>query len=323
MPEWLLNRLFEAKDQPEPRFAFQGTVNWMRALAILTGEPSFSDDELKSFYRHVQRRKQNYGADTTVFENMLLAFHHQACLERLTRSTDGAYDLCRASIISWYYSTYFTGKAMISAASGSSQETHAATARAWQADLVAPGLVVYPFSLSLESLIAEDAEKAIAGYRGSDTGDLKTTPRTISNARACVASYLGGTRDYEKGKLETRVRSSRDFKALGVRDFRKVAARRLRDDQLRKAVVNFLVQAFRYRGKANYRDSIFLSYGQDNSARMTTFVTDLSAVSRAFQQMAACYIARRVERGTWAAFLNDLRAHSRLSLRVDYLAEMT
>jgi hypothetical protein len=47
---WLLERLFNKGDQPEPHFAFQSTVNWMRALAILCEDEGFSTKELKALY---------------------------------------------------------------------------------------------------------------------------------------------------------------------------------------------------------------------------------------------------------------------------------
>ena len=76
---------------------------------------------------------------------------------------------------------------------------------------------------------------------------------------------------------------------------------------------------FRYRGKANYRDSLFLSYGDDNSEKIEIFVHDLEKVSRVFQHMAAGYLSRRVEKGAWPEFIADLQANSRLSLDPQYL----
>jgi hypothetical protein len=320
MAQWLLNRLFEAKDQPKPRFAFQGTVNWMRALEILVSNGSFEDEKIKTHYKLVSRRKTNPGADTLAFENMMMAFHNQASLIRLTKDTTHPYDVCRSAIINWYYSTYFTSSAMIAATSGSKQETHAHTAKVWQADIIDSGLAISPFSLNLSSLVEEVIESEISAYRQDNTYDLSTYPENDDEAWGAVISYLKGTRDYEKLRVEERVKDSREYKALGVNNFRKNAARELRDGQLAKNGVNYLIQSFRYRGKANYRDSIFLSYGHDNSEKIEVFVQDLEKVSRAFQRMAACYISRRVEKGTWAEFVADLEENSRLSIKAQYLA---
>ena len=91
MAKWLLNRLFGAKDQPKPRFAFQGTVNWMRALSILIDNGSFEEPKIRDHYKAVNRRKSNSEADILVFENMMMAFHNQASLVRLAEdATQGA-----------------------------------------------------------------------------------------------------------------------------------------------------------------------------------------------------------------------------------------
>ncbi len=314
MAQWLLNRLFDTKDQPKPRFAFQGTVNWMRALSILIENGSFEDQKIKDHYEAVSRRNPNPEADTLVFENMMMAFHNQASLVRLAEDSTNPYDVCRSAIISWYYGTYFTCSAMIAAASGSKQETHALTAKVWQSDIVNRGLVMTPFSLSLSSLVETVMETEILAYRGSNIHDLNTYAKNDDEAWGAVVSYLKGTWDYEKWRVEERIRTSREFKALGVDDFRTKKARELRDEQLAKNGVNFLIQAFRYRGKANYRDSIYLSYGDDNSEKIEIFVRDLEKVSRLFQHMAAYYLSKRVEKDAWPKFIADMQANSRLSL---------
>ena len=54
-------------EQPKSWFAFQGIVNWMRVLAILT-ENHFSHEELRQFYQTVQRRGANKEADALAYE---------------------------------------------------------------------------------------------------------------------------------------------------------------------------------------------------------------------------------------------------------------
>ena len=93
----------------------------------------------------------------------------------------------------------------------------------------------------------------------------------------------------------------------------------MRDEALSKRQVNFLNQAFRYRGKANYRDSIFLSYGDDNSKHVETLCSDLLKVSKVFQKMTACYVSMRIERGLWGEYLLDVDSNKRLSGKIEYL----
>ncbi|MGE4319335.1 MAG: hypothetical protein AB7E96_10605 [Deferribacterales bacterium] len=319
MAKWLLDRLFDADSRQKPNFAFQGTVNWMRALSFIVQNGSLEDENINSYYQRVSRRTLNHEADTLVFENMMMAFHNQAALVRLCEDISHPYDVCRSAIISWYYSTYFTCSAMVAAASGSTQETHALTAKVWQSDIVDHQLVMPPFSLSLNSLIQNEIETKIAEYRGNNIYNLNIHAESNDEAWGAIVSYLSGTSEYEKCRIEERVKTSREFKSLGVDNFRSKAAKELRDNHLSKYVVNYLIQAFRYRGKANYRDSIFLSYGNNNSERLEIFIKDLEIVSRKFQRMAAFYLSRRVEKGTWEDFTSDLIKNSRLSIDVEYL----
>jgi len=319
MPRWLLTRLFDVADQPKPRFAFQGTVNWMRALALLTASEECHDRALQALYCNVQRRSLNETADTAVFENIFMSFNHLAGLTSISNDVSHGYDACRAAVMTWYYVVYFAASGMIAAASGTSQETHSATAKVWQEDIVLRQLVLTPFALTLTSLVGSDCDAQVATYRGSNAFDLNQSPENTDQAWGALVSYLKGTAEFERWKAEERVRSSREFAALGVNNFRTRDARDLRDLFLQRGRVNFLVQAFRYRGKANYRDSLFLSYGDDRSPQIEQFLVDLADVARVFLRMASAYCSKRVERGTWNQFVDDVELNSQLSLAVDVL----
>ncbi|WP_096084480.1 hypothetical protein [Agaribacterium haliotis] len=314
MPNWLLDRLFEVKDQPKPTFAIQGTINWMRALAEITNSDEFSDDKIKLVFNKVQRRAQNELADTVVFENMLMAYHNFASLNAFDADVAHKYDICRSAIICWYYATYFSASAMVAASSGSKQETHTATAKAWHADFAEKQLLVYPFNLYLSTLVKKDVDKKISELRNDNKIDLNTYAKSLEEAKGACISYLSGTADYRKWEVEERIKASRQFKELKVDNFRTKAARELRDNELERGQVNFLFQAFRYRGKANYRDSIFLSYGNSYEEKMDQFIKDLKTVTEGFIRMASIYCQKRVAKGDWELFVNDLKENTRLSL---------
>ncbi len=320
MSQWIVDRLFDTQEKQKPLFAFQGTVNWMRALSILVDGKDFEDDAIKAHYSNVKRRPNvNVDADNLVFENMLMAFHNHASLISLNKDISHPYNTCRTAIVCWYYSIYFTCSAMIGAATGSKQETHTETARVWQFDIVDKNLVLSPFSLSLSSLVESTVEAEISAYRKDNKYSLNDgSPQNEDEAWGAVVSYLKGTCEYEKYRVEEKVKNSSEFKKLGVQNFRKKVARDLRDSQLRKKGVNFLTQAFRYRGKANYRDSVFLSYGYDQSEQIKMFCQDLEKVSFVFQRMASFYLSKRVEKGTWTQFVDDLEKNSRLSIDTNF-----
>jgi hypothetical protein len=310
---WLLDRLFDHNEQPTPRFAFQGTVNWIRALAIAVASSQFDDPTLRTAYSQVARRTPNQAADTLAYECLLMSLSQTATAQHLAVVPGNAYDACRAAIVSWYYAIYYASKAMLAATSGADPQTHAEAARQIQTELVNNGLLRYPFDLSVTKLVPASVTPQINALRRGSTSDLNTCPTTALDARGALCSYLNGTCEYRRWEIEERVKRGAPFKALGVTNFRTAAARNLRDGALTSESVNFLWQAFRYRGKANYRDAIYLSYGSDNSVAVRTLNSDLAASAMAYVRMAAHYLSRRTEAGTWALFADDVMVSARFT----------
>lgn len=314
---WLLDRLFATADQPKPRFAFQGTINWIRALALEVASPAFDDSTLHTAYRTVIRRAPNRDADTLAYECLLMSMAQAAATQHLSIAPGNVYDACRSAIVSWYYAIYYGSKAMLAASSGTDPQTHAETARILQSELVNRGLLRYPFDLSVTNIVPSNVESQIDALRGAATADLNTTPTTALEARGALCSYVKGTCEFRQWEIEERVRDSAAFRALGVSNFRTAAARRLRDAALGRESVNFLAQAFRYRGKANYRDAIYLSYGNDNAGSVGALLTGLAITAIAFVRMSAHYVSRRVEVGTWATYADDVATSARFTLPFD------
>jgi hypothetical protein len=318
---WLLGKLFTHGEQPTPRFAFQGTVNWMRALAILTSQGGeFTHDSLRQFYVAVPRRHPNEAADVQAYEFLTMSMHNVSAIKAVS-AIDDPYPIVRAAIVSWYYAVYYGAKAMLAASSGSDPQTHALAAKVWQAEIVSTGLVRLPFDLSLSDLTPTNVAREIQALRAGNDHDLNAEPIDRRTAFGAACSYLKGTAEYEQWRLEELVRSSSEFKRAGHANFRTGAAKALRDAKLRPAHVNFLVQAFRYRGKANYRDAIYLSYGRDERHRLSQFVRDLAEVSNSFSLMSAHFVARRVVRDDWPLFVADINAYARFEPPFD-LAEI-
>lgn len=314
MAQWLLDRLYEHKDQPSARFAFQGSINWIRALAKVIEDENDFLQKLDNAYNNIQRRKVNEQADTSVFEFILQSLHHLAALEQMKNIDNAATDLSRVAIVSWYYSLYFASKAMNASASGDVQENHSKTAKVWGDDIVKANLAVYPFDLSLISLVEKNSDSELEKLRDGNIYDLNTYAKNSVEAHGALISYLKGTRKYKAWEIEEQIKDSKEFKNLGFTDFRKKRAREMRDARLAKDGVNFMIQAFRYRGKANYRDSIFLSYGDDNSEKLIKFNQDLHLVAERFLMMSIAFCKRRVEKGTWEKFVDDIRLNSRINL---------
>ena len=287
----------------------------MRALAILT-DGQFTHDALRHFYAATPRRNPNEAADVQAFEFLTMSMHNVSAI-RTMDYIDDPYPIVRAAIISWYYAVYYGAKAMIAASSGSDPQTHALAAKIWHAEIVRNQLARAPFDLDLTDLRPQIVEQNLGILRNGNRHDLNAQPIDRAMALGAALSYLKGTAEYEQRRLEEAVRSSRDYRQAGFANFRSNAARALRDAKLQPASVNFLVQAFRYRGKANYRDAIYLSYGRDESVRLRQFVSDLAKVGEAFSLMSAHFVERRVVRNDWRLFVEDLDRYARFDLPFD------
>lgn len=313
---WLLERLFGLGDQPTPRFAFQGTVNWIRGLAILCFENEFSHDALRSVYQHVQRRPANESADTLAFECLTMSMHNASALDSMN-SIENPYPIVRSAIIAWYYAIYYASKAMLAASSGADPQTHSSVGRIWQSEIINNHLVKPPFIFSIINLTPANIRDALNLLRRNNMHDLNTRPENVEMAYGAICSYLKGTAEYEKERIEEQVKGSAEFRNNGFTSFRSNAAKVLRDARLTPAHVNFLVQAFRYRGKANYRDAIYLSYGGNRTEQLSKLIEDLGSVGGAFSLMAAHYISRRTIRGNWRSFAEDINAYAQFDLPYD------
>lgn len=131
---------------------------------------------------------------------------------------------------------------------------------------------------------------------------------SLEEAIAADHAYLSESVKWWRWKAEEAVRDSKEFRDLKVVDFRRTAARESRDRRLAMRSVSFLHEAVRYRGKASYRDAVFLGYGTAVAGQLNGYVDDLSAVLTAFVAMAGSFCARRLGPAVWDEFVTDLEA---------------
>jgi hypothetical protein len=301
------------RDVPDARFALPSTVNWMRAQAILVADLKLDFAGAVQAYAPVQRRTMTERELNSVCEQLLFALHQLSSLRALATIENKA-DVARIAIVAWYYGVYGAASAMIAAGDGAFPETHAATAQQWDRQFAVTGLALPPFGDRISSLTAPTVETELTPMRTRGKHSLTTVPVNADQAWGCVAEYIAGTVKWEQWNIQERVRDTREFKALETDSFRTSAARALRDAAFAKRGIAFLHQASRYRGKANYRDAIYLAYGRSVPRLLATFVDDLAVVLEGFAAMAAAYASRRMGRDLWIAFMDDLEEKRSISL---------
>ena len=314
---WYLNQLYKNTNQPTLTFAFRGTINWMRALAIVC-EEDINNKSIQKFYNEVNRRKDNNISDLKVFENILMSIHNLHTIVEINKNIENPYSIARTQIVNWYYSIYYASSAMCAAQSGSTHENHTGTSKIFQNNLVKNKLIMDPFNLSVDTLIEKEYKNQIKKLRNGNKIDLNTYPTNYVESKGCLYSYLTGTSDYRKWQLEENFKGS-IFKQLKVENFRTKQSQILRDEKLEKGFTNFLTQAFRYRGKAHYRDSVFLSYGADNSEQLKQFLKDLEIVAISFIKMSSYYSKKRVKEENWNNFITDLKENLLFEFDMDML----
>lgn len=305
--------LSDPDEVPDPRFALPSTVNWMHALALLVRDRGVDFGTARAFYGRVEKRTFTPQGENTIFEQLLFAVHQLSALEAL-RTLPCKADVARVGIVAWYYGIYAAASAMVAAQDGSFQEDHTGTANAWDRQFAASGKVMDPLALRVSSLIEVELKAELERIRGGCRFDLISKPTDAEEAFGACCAYLSGSAGWWKWKTEKSVKDSREFKALGVTDFRTRAARELRDTRLGGKAVGFLHQAFRYRGKANYREALFLGHGHYVEPLLEDYIDDLATVLRAFVAMAGAFASKRIGPKLWEAFLEDLEAHRSFQL---------
>jgi hypothetical protein len=302
----------EPEGKPDPQFALPSTVNWMKALSILIADKSVNFASAKSFYALQGKRSMDTLVENTVLEQLFLGLHHLSALEKM-KDAETAADFARVGILAWYYGIANAASAMTAAQNGSFQEDHAGTANMWDHDIAARGLAMEPFSWRVSSLVEATYSSELHAYRGGSSHTLLSPPTSVSEAMGAAAGYLSGSVKWHVWKTTEDVRKSSDFKKLGVSDFRTKAARQLKDARLSQRSMGFVHQASRYRGKANYREALFLAYGKSTNTILKNFVAEQSLVLRAFLAMAGAFSSRKLGKVIWDEFVADVDANRAFS----------
>jgi hypothetical protein len=171
-----------------------------------------------------------------------------------------------------------------------------------------------PFSYRLSTLVKKDADVEVAALRTGNSFLLTEKATDATQAFGSCCSYLSGSADWWKWKFEQNLKLSGEFKSLNVSDFRTKAARTLRDARLAGKSTAFLHQAFRYREKANYREALFLGYGNGTETLLDGYIDDLVIVLRGFVAMAGAFVAKRIGQSLWDEFLDDLESNRSFAL---------
>lgn len=289
---------------PDPTYSLPATLNWMRALSILVKDEGVDVSSMMSLCASVTRGSLSDQAVNTVFEQLLMSLHHLASLKAMASSTNRI-DLSRSAIVTWYYGIFHAASAMIAAQDGSFQDAHAETANAWDRNFSGRPYVPKVFSYRVTTLVGKDVEKEIKTLRAGNTFILDSEPQNVQQAFGACMSYLKGSAEWKAKYIEEDL-LRKELKKHGLTNFRTNKAKEIRDERLKGKTFGIVHQAFRYRGKANYREALFISYGSHVEPMLSNYHTDMFIVLEAFLSMAGAFCARRIGKELWNTYHDDL-----------------
>lgn len=314
---WLYDIIAEAEGgHYQPNFARQSMINWMLAIKHeihdeygrdIVNQFISSNETLKEEVKPIRHSPEL----SCIFEPLFYSFTYAQSLRSSSICIENDRVWMQPSnIIEWYYSIFNAVKSMLASYDGRITKTHSGLVRAFS-DTGIRSIMPHPLNL-------------VAIHEGTKLEYLPTLPKypemeRISPARkfygtkvqSCgfILSYLSGTCEWvitEKKKNH----SSEMMKNFSTTDCRSKNPRKFLCSKLPHEV-NFLTCAYRYRGKVNYRDGLFLTYGEELSsyqdiASHREYIEALTVSATFFFICSLSYIRARLGNSFIKIFLEDI-----------------
>jgi len=310
MPSWIYSKVLQAPEDKKPAFVLQSTLNWAHALAfeILSEHGPDPASWVGSFNKGISSTVSAPPNPTPLLESVeplisSISFALSLSLRSIESPSATAAWLRPAAVVVWYYALYGAVRSMLASVAQPSADDHRKTMRAYLGSLACR--LPHPFNMRAKWVANEDYQADLPSITNPSHFNLtKSFPGTRAAAQGMLLQYLVGT----AGHCADRTKKQLSSQFPG--GFKSAAARAARDARLEKEL-GLMHCAFRYRGKANYRDALYLSYGQQSPAVAARFVEDLRVSAQAFAVLALIVIRRT--RGQQVA--TDLCSDLSVSLR--------
>ncbi len=278
MDNWLYSEVLKEDNLRVPAFARQSTINWMRALRfeIVNEHGDSTTEQFESCLRHfksVYPKKLSPLENKYIFEALYSALNNSLALQTSAQSTNKESWMLPSSIVSWYYSVFFSVLSMFGSTGQRVKDNHTSVYKAFGSNLA--DQMPHPLNMKATYVRNEEYQPKLPQYGAANSFDLsKTFPENEGAAKGMLLQYLVGSAKYYTWQTKNRILERSDYS-----DFRTKTAKGDRNKQLQKTL-GFMHCAFRYRGKANYRDGIYLTYGQSSADETKGFLEDMKVVSQ-------------------------------------------
>ena len=307
MPSWLYEQVLKVDPDREPAFSLQSTINWAAALRyeIEQQHGATATEQLRScrsFFRTVASPRADTAVSGAIVEPLYSAVTNAMALHRIARLPSVPSWLRSPVAVTWYYSIYGACRSAFAANGQDPSDNHGAAMRTYSA--VLQSSMPHPFNMQAHRVSGESYETTLPSFPNAQKFDLsKNFQDSRDSAQGMILQYLSGTTKWYAERTKRRLQ-----RELHVQHFRTKNAQVVRDQRL-ESTIAFLHCAFRYRGKANYRDSIYLSYGLREPLIASRFVSDLATVSSFFVLAAAAFVERRLGTADVSLFFQDISSH--------------
>ncbi|HYE09740.1 MAG TPA: hypothetical protein VEF53_06135 [Patescibacteria group bacterium] len=310
MNYWIYDQIKVGNPDIEPMFALQSSINWIKALSYeikVEHGNTISDqmDACRTVFSTNSRARQGGIPLGPIFSPLFHSLIFSMSLVSMYEKGASNPWMFSSAVVTWYYAIFNSFKSILASNSDRQTETHGALIKAFHEDGIRTKLP-HPFNMVAIHIKGEDYATTLPNFpRATSSNIVSRFDDTRATAQGMLIAYMNGTANREVELIKERLKSEGK-----VINFRSKEAKAIRD-KLLPIKVNIMNCAFRYRGKANYRDSIFVSYGRDNTLLNPSFIENLANVAKFSFVTGLAYAERRVGRTNTRAFINDINAHLR------------
>src|SRR5262249_12711057 len=303
MPAWVYEKVVHVEENEKPSFALQSTINWARSLAFEITSEHGTDSAawVKSFRKRISSTLVAQKTPTPLSESiepLVSSVSFSLALRSLESMSLTSAWVRPAAVVVWYYAYYGAVRSMLASVAQPSEDDHKKTMRAYLCALA--GRLPHPFDMRAKWVKNESYSPSLPTVGSSMSCNLsKSFPGTRAAAQGMLIQYLVGTAQHYAD------RTKKQLSPKFPNGFKTAAARAARDARLEKEI-GLMHCAFRYRGKANYRDALYLAYGEKNLAAASRFVEDLRVSAQAFTVLALVVLQRTQGKQIVQDFCADL-----------------
>jgi hypothetical protein len=194
----------------------------------------------------------------------------------------------QSAIVQWFYAVENASKSMLGSWDSREPDTHRKIIDGFEE---IRETLPHPFNMVANRVQGEQYSPLLPSYPSATIYGLDHSFRQDrASVQGMLLQYLKGTADFRTDQIKIRVKREGGFANFNSRD-----AREARDRAL-PARVNLLECAYRYRGKAHYRDALYLVYGADQGSIDSSFIPALSVVAK-FSAICALALAKHRSNG--------------------------